>query len=243
MNEIEEQIARLEAVPGEGGLPYLAYHSLRYKYLMGMVLRVLDRDGLGGNRPRILDVGPSYQTSLLRSLIPDAEMETMGYYDSRFPAVGRESHIAYDLNLALDQATWPQAQPFDLVVMAEVIEHLHTAPLYVLRFVRSLVRPGGRLILQTPNAVALAKRLMLLVGKNPYEPIREELENPGHFCEYTVADLRAVAIRAGWEVEEAHLENYFGRKGLRKSIYELACSVLPGDLRDGITMVLRRRDD
>ena len=78
---------------------------------------------------------------------------------------------------------------YDLVVFAEVIEHLHTSPVHTLAFVRGLLADAGVLILQTPNAASLPKRLKLLAGRNPYELIRADGGNPGHFREYTLAEL------------------------------------------------------
>jgi SAM-dependent methyltransferase len=145
------------------------------------------------------------------------------------------------LNESVDPAAWPVAEtPYDLVVMAEVLEHVYTAARPVLTFVASLLRPGGRLIVQTPNAVNLGRRISTLRGQNPFGMIREEKRNPGHFCEFTVGDLRSAAESAGLIVEEATLTNYFGSRGFRKSVYEVLCSSLPGDLRDGITLVARK---
>ena len=68
--------------------------------------------------------------------------------------------------------------------------------------------PGGHLILQTPNATALAKRIRMLFGRNPYDPIREESGNPGHFHEHTVDELVRAVDEAGLEVTRVLTENY-----------------------------------
>jgi SAM-dependent methyltransferase len=236
INDIAACIAGLRPVSGDADAAYLESHRRRYEYLMRLILPLAVA---GGAPPRILDIGPSYQTGLMQQLLPQSGLFTLGFHDPRFLAVGIDSHIHYDLNLSADPATWPTAGPFDIVVMAEVIEHLHVAPLFVLRFVRSLVPPGGHLIIQTPNAVALIKRIRMLAGLNPFEPIREESNNPGHFCEYTRRDLHRIAERAGWHVESSSLVNYFGRKYPLRTLYDFACNLLPGEFGDGITLVLR----
>ena len=91
-------------------------------------------------------------------------------YDTRF-----------DLNDAQYRERWIRTPPIHLAVMAEVLEHLYTAPTLVLGFAYSLMEPGGILIVETPNAASLKKRLRLLVGRHPYEMIRENAVNPGHF--------------------------------------------------------------
>ena len=97
----------------------------------------------------------------------------------------------------------------DLVGLAEVIEHLDTAAPTVLAFLRRFLRAGGTLLLQTPNAVALSRRLKMLMGRNPTEPIRPNRLDPGHFHEYTVAELTAAAAAADLTVEHVDLANHF----------------------------------
>jgi hypothetical protein len=54
------------------------------------------------------------------------------------------------------------------IVFAEVIEHLFTAPELVLAYLHELLVPRGQLLLQTPNAASLRKRLKLALGRNPF---------------------------------------------------------------------------
>ena len=50
------------------------------------------------------------------------------------------------------------AATYDVILMSHVLEHLHR-PVDVLRRCRSLLRPGGRLVLSTPNVAALGHRV------------------------------------------------------------------------------------
>ena len=132
--------------------------------------------------------------------------------------------------------------------MAEVIEHLYTSPSLVLRFINSLLRPGGLLFLQTPNAAAINHRVKLLMGRNPYHLISENNTNPMHFREYTVKELQRYARESGFEVVESSLESYFERPFSFKTTGTVAKShwfakayrYVPPSMRTGITMVLRR---
>lgn len=212
---------------------YLRYHSRRYAYLMEKVERL--------PRLRILDIGPSFQTALMRWAYPASVVDTLGFHDERVPIREGDRHIDYDLNDSRDVARWPTVtEPYDLVVMAEVLEHVHTATWPVLNCVGSFLKPGGHLIIQTPNAVNLMRRYSTARGVNPHDMIREEQTNPGHFCEFTAGDLRAAVTGAGLEVVELEQENYFGEDGLRKQIYGALCSLLPGQLRDGLTLIARK---
>jgi 2-polyprenyl-3-methyl-5-hydroxy-6-metoxy-1,4-benzoquinol methylase len=56
---------------------------------------------------------------------------------------------------------------FDVIIAIEVIEHLYNPDHAVLEAKR-LLRPGGFLILSTPNLAWWANRLALLLGYQPY---------------------------------------------------------------------------
>ena len=146
-------------------------------------------------------------------------------------------HTQFDLNAAAEEARWPRLAPFDVILLAEVIEHLHVPPTRVLQMLRSLSQPGGVLLIQTPNPVNLARRLALLGGTSPFEIIRDDTNNPGHYCEYTVENLKFLARVTDMEVIEHTVTNYFGT---RKPLYNLVCAMLPGRMAEGITILMRR---
>jgi hypothetical protein len=229
-----EVLQIFETRPLDSGIrEYLRFHANRYAFLLAKVDAV--------EHERILDIGPSFQTTLMREIYPNSSIDTLGFLDPRFPLRDNDRHIDFDLNDSVEMGVWPVPESgYDLVVMAEVLEHVYTAARPVLSCVASFLRPGGRLIVQTPNAVNLGRRIATLQGQNPFGMIREEKKNPGHFCEFTVGDLRKAVESAGLQVEEASLTNYFGNAGIRKNLYGMLCSVLPGDLRDGITLIARK---
>jgi SAM-dependent methyltransferase len=177
-----------------------------------------------------------FETTLLRSA--GATVDTFGFTHPLFPPRPHERHVDADLN---DTAAGGDGS-YDLVVMAEVIEHLHAAAAGVLRGLASWLRPDGALIVQTPNAVALHKRLRMLAGRNPLEPIRADPANPGHFHEYTLGELRDAAADAGLAVAGWRADNYFGA-GHRARAYAALGRVLPPSLRHGITIWARPRAD
>lgn len=207
---------------------YLRTHARRYELLLELV-RELQPE-------RILVVGPSYETVLLRETLPAATVNTLGWHDDRFPLREGERHTQVDLN-SDDRA---ELEPHDVVVCAEVIEHLHVAPVPVLRFLATGLRPVGHLILQTPNATALPKRLRVLLGRNPYDPIRETPFNPGHFHEYTADELSNEVAAAGFDVVRVLTANYFDHGSRKNRAYRALERVLPATLREGITVVARR---
>jgi trans-aconitate methyltransferase len=208
---------------------YLRTHRRRYALLLDLVAELAPK--------RMLVVGPSFDSTLLRERFSDATVNSLGWLDHRFPPRAGERHFELDLNAS----EYPQLEPHDVVVCCEVIEHLHVPASRVLRFLAAALEPGGHLIVQTPNATALPKRIRMALGRNPYEPIREEAGNPGHFHEYTVAELRDAFEAAGIEITRLLTANYFDHGSRKNRAYRAVEALLPSTLREGITVVARSR--
>lgn len=88
----------------------------------------------------------------------------------------------------------PESQ--DVVIFGEVLEHLKLPPRRVLRQVLALLRPGGMLLLTTPNIARQANIEKLERGENILEPFREDVpperdvtDYVSHIREYTVQEV------------------------------------------------------
>lgn len=215
---------------------YLRFHLRRYLALLNEVAQVLPEYG---KSPLILDIGMSFQTICLGNCFPDASIRTAGFFDGRFDNyLPRELHTEFDLNDARFPERFPEGiAEHNVVIMAEVIEHLYSPAKQVLQCIARWMKPSGTLILQTPNPVSLGKRAALLRGVNPFETIREARTNPGHYCEFTVPEICNAVESAGLKVTSVSTQNYFGR---RSWTYDALCAILPGSLHDGITLRARK---
>ena len=69
--------------------------------------------------------------------------------------------------------------PFDLVVCVETLEHVEN-PRGVLRSIRSLLRPGDRLLVSTPNIAHPHSRLKMFLRGAPYLFGPKHYYQPGH---------------------------------------------------------------
>lgn len=217
---------------------YIRYHAARFAYVMGLVGELLDAVGAtSAHRAKVLDIGPHFITRLTHELFGDrVTIDTLGWtnfrlYDERIV----DRHIEFDLNDAYDPQLWPELVEHDVVIMAEVIEHLYTAPRQVLGCLLHFVKPGGYLIVQTPNAVALRSRVLMVVGRHPFDQINEDRTNPGHYRESTLEELCEFGEEAGFHVLRALRQDYFRSNGLAR----LAGRVRP-TLRRGLTVVYER---
>lgn len=212
---------------------YLDFMIERYEWLLAHIDRLLAGRQL--ENLQILDIGPSFQTELLRAAYPPATINSLGLTVNRPGPREHEKHWMVDLN---DVGTPPDAEMgrYDLIVMAEVIEHLHTAPEAVFRWLKHLMRPESLLIIQTPNAVALHKRFQMLVGRHPFLPINESRESPSHFRESTAMELVTMAATEGLRAIDVHAASYFLRGTLLSRIYNATTNRLPPSVRAGITV-------
>jgi SAM-dependent methyltransferase len=80
-------------------------------------------------------------------------------------------------------------EPAEVVIAGEVIEHLDD-PGAFLAGLHSLLAPGGRLIVTTPNAYGLFNVLASLA--------RREINHPDHVLMFTWRTLTNMAARHGW---------------------------------------------
>jgi SAM-dependent methyltransferase len=221
---------------------YAAYHAPRFRFLLDLA-----QECLPGSSKRVLDIGVSPLAALLHQRLA-CPVDTLGLETEQLGTPNGDHHHA-DLNTP--ESLSRSLPSYDLIVFAEVLEHLYTSPALVLAALKRLLAPGGVLIIQTPNAASLPKRLKLLAGRNPFELIREDRSNPGHFREYTLDEIRRFAEQTNFEVvrhfrrfyfdaRHAHHENGTTRRQpvlgtLKNVVYRR----LPSFLREGITVVLR----
>jgi SAM-dependent methyltransferase len=100
---------------------------------------------------------------------------------------------------------------FDLVLFCEIIEHLLVDPLHALREINRTLKPGGTLVLTTPNVGRLECVLRLITGENIYHPYSGHGPYGRHNREYMPHEIVRLLAFAGFTVEsaftaDAHLE-------------------------------------
>jgi hypothetical protein len=259
-----EILALIGPVSVQEHFEYLKFHAKRYKYLLEVISKTIneeiplwrggsERDGVDKFadskldddmlkyipiKNKILDIGTGFEVQLFRDIFK-VLVDTAGFYHSGWPEKDGETFYELDLN-KLENLSDKVHQKYPLIIMAEVIEHIYTAPELVLPKIKNWLLPDGILVIQTPNAVALPKRLKMLFGIHPFEKIRLNSANPGHFREYTLEELTTIVETVGFKVLFASRKNYFSpnNKFLR-FLYSLEF-LWPKSLRTGITLVVKK---
>jgi len=146
--------------------------------------------------------------------------------------------------------------PFDLVFANQIIEHL-VHPAEFLRKLSEFVRPGGVLVVSTPNHDYFVSRLPSyreLGDPAAHEQRQFSAGGGDHFFAYTEEELREAAARASLEVAEAiyfetpwinghflfrHLHRIIPLPMLRV-LDRLALRIAPRKLAHQLCVVLRR---
>lgn len=92
------------------------------------------------------------------------------------------------------EAPFLDSQTYDHVLVADVLEHLRD-PGRVLQGVRRLLRPGGTIIVSTPNIAFAGVQAALRAGWFPYAPTG--LLDEGHVHFFTRFELEALMLGSG----------------------------------------------
>lgn len=143
---------------------------------------------------------------------------------------------------------------FDAVLLLDILEH-SLNPRLLLNHAISAIRPGGLLLIETPNSVALAKRVLLLAGKSNYPNINFIYFNVGayrgHIRECNISELNKLLKVSGLTEIRFKLTNngtsslLCESKGLKKLFvksYDLISNLYP-NFRDTILVWGRKPKD
>ena len=149
---------------------YYRYHRYRFVALLDQILQ------LPGKRVLEIGVNPGQFTEML----VDAGYEVHG--TDLFP----EHRAELWQRLGVEVRRWNidhepppyDAESFDLIVFSEVIEHLANPPLEALETFHTLLKPGGHLIISTPNQFYFKSRMRTLFDVLLWQPFdhRDEFE-------------------------------------------------------------------
>jgi SAM-dependent methyltransferase len=106
---------------------------------------------------RVLDVGggAGWELNIVRALDPRVVLTQVVDFDEAAAAVARSNGHGYFCGRIEEFET---DETFDLVLMLNLIEHVHD-PVAVLRRVRSLLSRHGRVLIKTPNYDSLDARV------------------------------------------------------------------------------------
>ena len=147
------------------------------------------------------------------------------YFESNFNALDPFAHLPVG--------------NFDVAILGEVIEHILNHPVGFARAIGGLLKPGGRLVVTTPNPLTLANAWRVLRGRSTcwgdheFAAMPKQNADGGlisfegiHYREYSVDALLTLLREAGFSIEShAYLSMGVSRN---QSIWKRAIKSLPG---------------
>ena len=186
---------------------YMEKSTSAYSTIAKVVMRHLSP----GSKVLDFGCGPCDKAAVLQAL----GFDCYGYDDlgddwhnidgNRETIVSFAASLGIKFNLASSELPYSQ-DSFDLIMLNDIIEHLHESPRYLLNTLLRLTKPNGYILITVPNAVNLRKRLLVLTGKTNYARFGayywSEGTWRGHVREYVKDDLQSLAKYTGMEIVE-----------------------------------------
>ena len=219
----------------EGCTDLIKYAEIAYNrwiYILKM-LRVAIK---GISSPRILELGalPYGLTSLMK-LFTKTEIElflTGAPYDKNRsveegevvicnPLFGNyHCHLPLKLfNVEEDRFPYPN-EDFHVVLCCEILEHLVHSPSRMFKEINRVLKPGGQLILTTPNIGSLRNIMALLSGRNIYWGLCKDDMYSRHNREYTWKEVDKLVTGSNFEVLELKFVSTFMKEHSRSWYYQ-----------------------
>jgi SAM-dependent methyltransferase len=107
---------------------------------------------------------------------------------------------------------------FDIVIFTEVLEHLSRDPLQTMSEINRITKPGGYLLLSTPNCASVRSVIRILRGGNPniYPVYQRRPSTDRHNHEYVPWEVRELLKLCGFTSSEfktadVYQDQQFGR--------------------------------
>jgi SAM-dependent methyltransferase len=196
---------RVQDAPEAEMRAYGTHDFRRFVYTWGLAKDVKGKClELGGN---------PYFTTMLLKRFTDLELSIANYFGHENNGEHRQSvdYVEFNgvhkrsetfnfqhFNVENDRFPYPDGE-FDIVIFAEIIEHLLNDPCRVLREIKRVLKPNGTLILTTPNVARLENVARMISGTNIYDPYSGYGPYGRHNREYNRHELDQLLKFEGFE--------------------------------------------
>lgn len=193
----------LESLLGKDPSYYDKTHIRRYARTLETLTDNIQK------KDKLLELGTSSVIPLaLQQLRPqvDVTVTDFGY------ELGSTGDLTCELNshqrqvpyYCIDLETMPlpvSDETFDIVICCEVLEHMDVDPMFMLAEVNRVLKPGGTMLLTTPNITSTHALFKMLRGIEPYFFMQYHKDGNAyrHNYEYSLGGLTSLLTAAGFD--------------------------------------------
>ncbi len=206
---------RLMQETGASADPYIENHLRRYRHTLAALESISPESGGVG-----LEVGTSWLFALTmraglgfeRVDVTDfrpSEDRTSVPVDLSYPSF-RGRFDAFNVNLESNRLP-AEPEQYDVLLCCEVLEHMDVDPMFMLAELNRVARPGGRLLLTTPNVTSSRNVAKMLQGFAPhfYMQYHKDRSPYRHNIEYAPDQVLALVDGAGFRVDRCWTADTF----------------------------------
>jgi SAM-dependent methyltransferase len=204
--EVESEYITSWAPEEDGSRTYVESHLTRLEKTLAITPPGVPEDSVL-EMGAYLQITPALKTRLGYGEVRGCYYGPSGGTDRR--TVISESGETFECSVDLFDAEkdrFPYAdERFSTVLCCELLEHLPTDPMYMMGEINRVLKPGGHLVLTTPNLASLRALAGILQGFNPqlfsaYIRPRNGVVDARHAREYTPYEIRRLLEDSGFTV-------------------------------------------
>ena len=195
--------------------PYIEMHLTRFVHTLEITPR-------GSPGDSVLEMGaymqmtPALQHKLGYAKVRGCYLGEPGKTEHHSVETGQGEIFECDVDLFnAETDEYPYAdESFTTVLCCELLEHLYDDPMHMMAEINRILRPGGHLVLSTPNICSLRAVAATLLGYHPglfhqyIQPNEQGERAPRHSREYAPRDIQVLFEAAGLEVVNLHTDAY-----------------------------------
>ena len=205
-NELEKDLELIDPDLAQWNIEYFHKHKNRYLNDLRLINKHYQKGG-------ILEIGslPCHMTYCLQRLsYPvvgiDIDPDRSGQFIKKHRLKIHKCDVENEKLPLEDEA-------FGFVVFNEIFEHLRINPIKTLNEIQRVMKPGGILILTTPNLYSIANIIKFNLGKGINDPYNEfekieKLGHMGHVREYSTKEVAKFLEKTGFTVSKVNYTSY-----------------------------------